>query len=301
MSSVVAPLVTPLPQGQIQSKAENEALVSSVDWKEPDHLAAAAQASSHLQACNPQSSLTTLYIGKDKVPFHIPSSVLRQKSPYFTKLLAEDTGHDGKVHSAEHMAFGDIDDFTMALFMHWLTTDGKLAGPHDFHSFGHYLGLYMLAQKFEIESLQNQVMDLVRDYYREQNMTAAPYRLEYIYTITHGPNHMRAFLVSTAAFRLLEEHSKSPAVTEPTPASSGNAFISESMREVLSKNAELSVDFANELVNLHRNGEHDARRGSDCHWHVHTHTQACPAEKTEPWQFDGPGDDKVGGSLCRNS
>lgn len=51
-------------------------------------------------------------------------------------------------------------------------------------------------------------MDLVRHYYREQNMTAPSYRLEYIYAYTHGANHMRTFLVSTAAFRAMEEQPK---------------------------------------------------------------------------------------------
>lgn len=33
---------------------------------------------------------------------------------------------------------------------------GKLHGPHDFHSLGHYLNLYAIANKLEIEGLQNQ-------------------------------------------------------------------------------------------------------------------------------------------------
>jgi hypothetical protein len=44
----------------------------------------------------------------------------------------------------------------MALFKHWLEHDHKLAGPHDFHSLQHYLSLYVLARKFEIEDLENQ-------------------------------------------------------------------------------------------------------------------------------------------------
>lgn len=33
---------------------------------------------------------------------------------------------------------------------------GNLHGPHDFHSLHHYLNLYMIARKLEIEGLQNQ-------------------------------------------------------------------------------------------------------------------------------------------------
>jgi hypothetical protein len=44
----------------------------------------------------------------------------------------------------------------MALFKQWLEHDHQLAGPHDFHSLQHYLSLYVLARKFEIEHLENQ-------------------------------------------------------------------------------------------------------------------------------------------------
>jgi hypothetical protein len=46
----------------------------------------------------------------------------------------------------------------MGLFQHWLMSGGKLHGPHDFHSFAHYLSLYVLAKKFQIETLENQGM-----------------------------------------------------------------------------------------------------------------------------------------------
>lgn len=41
-------------------------------------------------------------------------------------------------------------------FQQWIQTHGKLHGPHDFHSLQHYLSLYVLARKLEIEGLQNQ-------------------------------------------------------------------------------------------------------------------------------------------------
>lgn len=133
----------------MQAKAENESLVTPVDWTEPDHFKG-----------HQQSSVTEIRVGKDKKAFHVPASLLKEKSPFF---------RDAKI---ENTSFDDLDEFSMALFMHWLESDGKLFGPHDFHSLAHYLSLYVLAKKFRIESLENQVMDLVRQYYREQNMTS---------------------------------------------------------------------------------------------------------------------------------
>ena len=126
----------------MQAKAENEALITPVDWTEPDHM----------KANHPQSAVTEIRVGKDKKAFHVPASLLKEKSPYF---------RDGKVDQA---SFDDLDEFSMALFMHWLESDGKLYGPHDFHSLAHYLSLYVLAKKFQIEGLENQGMLMMACY-----------------------------------------------------------------------------------------------------------------------------------------
>ena len=137
----------PLPQGPMQTKAENASLTSPVDWKEPDQL----------QATDPHSAMTAIYVGKDKKPFHIHTSTLVEKSPYFKKMLAEDASHAGsKSTTVEQTTFPDCDEFGTALFMHWIMDHGHLNGPHDFHSLAHYLSLYVLARKFGIEDLENQ-------------------------------------------------------------------------------------------------------------------------------------------------
>jgi hypothetical protein len=134
-------------------------------------------------------------------------------------------------------------------------------------------------------------MDLVRHYYAEQNMTAPAYRLEYTYHYTQGPNHMRHFLVSTAAFRCLEEAphpdlaAANPMLHKTFYAPGSN--VSDSIKAVLAKNPEMAIDFIEELVRLKRNGELDARHGPDCNWHAHEHTAKCKAERREPWQTDG--------------
>jgi hypothetical protein len=69
----------------------------------------------------------------------------------------------------------------------------------------HHICLHALAERFQIEKLKNSVTDLVRFYYRAANMTAPPYRLEYVYRQTPDPNRMRRFLVSTVAYRLICE------------------------------------------------------------------------------------------------
>lgn len=96
-------------------------------------------------------------------------------------------------------------------------------------------------------------MDLTRTYYRTEDMTAPAFRLEYIYSVTHEPNALRAFLLQTAAFRALCEK----------PDDSGR-LISDSVRGVLSKNNEMAVDFAEALIEESKNDLADPRHGPNC-------------------------------------
>lgn len=102
--------------------------------------------------------LVDLYAGRSHRQFTFPVHRLLEASPYFTKLLAENEGHDGSQGVPEQETYEDVDEFVMALFHRWLEDGGRLAGPSDFHSTQHYLGLYILARKFGIEKLENQGM-----------------------------------------------------------------------------------------------------------------------------------------------
>ena len=140
-------------------------------------------------------------------------------------------------------------------------------------------------------------MDTVRHYYAEQNMTAPAYRLEYIYTYTHSPNHMRSFLVSTAAFRCLEE-TPNPDLAAANPMLHKTFYapgsnVSESVKGVLAKNPEMAIDFIEALIEAKKDGEKDVRHGADCNWHVHDSTPKCKVQRQEVWQSDGPADEKV--------
>lgn len=117
------------------------------------------------------------------------------------------------------------------------------------------------------------VMDLVRAYYRHQSMTAPAFRLEYIYTMTKLPNPMRNFLVQTAAFRALCESPPAPGV-----------YLSESIKGVVSKSADLAVDLPEALIKLSRNDIADPRKGDNCKWHEHSDGKFCKPTIAEPYE-----------------
>lgn len=118
-------------------------------------------------------------------------------------------------------------------------------------------------------------MDVVRAYYRQNNMTAPSYRVEYIYTCTGVPNHMRNFLITTAAYRCLCE----------TPIAPG-VHVSDSMKTLLAKGGDMPVDFAEALIKLNKNGIVDVRRGSNCTFHEHSDGRFCRTATPEPWAME---------------
>jgi hypothetical protein len=138
----------------------------------------------------------------------------------------------------------------------------------------------LLRFKARLETDFTTVMDLTRDYYRVEKMTAPAFRLEYIYTYTHHPNAMRSFLIQTAAYRALCEQQ-----TE------SDGLISDSIRDVLSKNNEMALDFAEAAIGLAKNNLADPRRGPACEWHSHEHSPVCVPVLAEAWQSDGASDD----------
>ncbi|KAK1068975.1 hypothetical protein LTR74_005238 [Friedmanniomyces endolithicus] len=212
-----------------------------------------------------RTDTTTLYAGKDHKAVTLETKVLMAKSPYFKKLLSETPEPQ-----AEQTTFEDADETALAMFAAWV--HGKqLHGPSDFHSTGHYLGLYVLALRFESEELANQVIDLIRAYYAAGDLTAPPFRLQYMYTFAPTPNPLRKFLVATAAWRTLY-------------GGEADGGLSDSMKEVLGGDKTLAVDFMQELVVLGKDASKDPRKGSRCAWHLHEGTKKCVEDGAEPWE-----------------
>jgi len=95
----------------------------------------------------------TFLIGASRQPQQVSTHLLMAKSPYFARLFA------GKP-SADNLPYPDVDDFAFKIWQRWLNT-GKMGnltgtGAEDFHALTHFLGVYCLAVRWEMEALQNQ-------------------------------------------------------------------------------------------------------------------------------------------------
>jgi len=205
--------------------------------------------------------MTTLLAGQTGKTFAVHTDLLCQRSAYFREKLSNEKALD-------IISYPELDEFAFALFVRWVY-GAMLSGPNDFHSMQHYVALYVLAEKFRIERLKNSVVDLVRHYYRISNMTAPPYRLDYVYGHTTGANKMRTFLASTVAYRMMRE-----------------ANVSDAMRHVIHKGGNLATDLMETVIKFHKDGLTDAREGGDCIWHDHLETPVCKTMAAEASDAD---------------
>lgn len=130
----------------------------------------------------------------------------------------------------------------------------------------------LLYWRKEKDSHNPTAIDLVRVYYRNNNLTAPTFRLEYIYTFTEFPNPMRNFLTDSAAFR---------ALCGDAPAK--GVYLSDSMKTLIKKGGEFPVDLSNALIRLSNDQFPDPRKGSNCDWHEHSDGNKCAAEDMEPY------------------
>jgi hypothetical protein len=90
-----------------------------------------------------------LHAGVTHKPFTVPNYLLTSKVPFFNKLLSATPSA-----TPEQLTFDDVDEFAFALFVRWLY-GGRLQGPTNFHSVQHYLCLYVMGQRWEVEALCN--------------------------------------------------------------------------------------------------------------------------------------------------
>ncbi|KAK5117047.1 hypothetical protein LTR62_006768 [Meristemomyces frigidus] len=197
-------------------------------------------------------SQTVLYAGRSHKPTTFDTQLLKSKSPFFQKLLSETPEP-----LPEQTTFEDADEAAMALFGHWIAGK-KLGGPTDFHSCGHYLGLYMLSQKSGCEALAND----------------AAWRA--LYDNSDSNTHTG--------------HANGAGTEHDNNLSAPDHGLSDAMKEVLTKDTTMSLDFMQALIEFGRDGgsdgKSDPREGLKCTWHIHEMTKKCVEEGLQPWEKD---------------
>ncbi|KAF2812152.1 uncharacterized protein BDZ99DRAFT_568892 [Mytilinidion resinicola] len=134
----------------------------------------------------------------------------------------------------------------------------RLAAPDSFHALTHHLSLYILALRHDEPQLAAAAYAQIVDYYARTGHSASPFRLEYVYDHTEGPNKLRAYLAESAAARLVSCGGKSGNASRSSFVGMGGVqvvvgpevAVSKSMRDVVAKGGDLAVDLFAAVVKL---------------------------------------------------
>lgn len=127
----------------------------------------------------------------------------------------------------------DSDDLPFELLVGWLYSKA-LRYPEKEDDIGPLLDLYFLAERFEMEKLEEDVTETVRAFYHSHETYPALRRVQYVYANTEEDNVMREMMVSSVA-RYLTLADRMPPQWE----------------KALKKNGQMAVDIIRSIQQWH--------------------------------------------------
>lgn len=192
------------------------------------------------------SRIVDIYVGPENTHWPLHEKLLCYYSPFLaSKFYAKDAAPD---RPGQNKSFGlpDEDDYAFEMLVGWLYSR-RLQQPKEEKDIGPILELYLLSEKLEMEKLSNEVVEMVRLFYHDNDAYPGLRRVQYIYANTDEDNAMREMMVSSLARYL--------ALGDSIPAHWNNA---------LRKNGELAVDIIRAIQEWHLEGRTipDARDNS---------------------------------------
>ena len=156
------------------------------------------------------SSLVDIYVGQESTHWTLHERLLTYYSPFFSSIFyADDKKEEKKNRGNKSYGLPDEDDYPFELLVGWLYSK-SIRAPQTEKDIGPLLELYLLAEKFEMEKLGVDVVELVREFYHNTSTYPGLRRVQYIYSETDEDNEMREMMVSSIA-RQLTTSDKFPA------------------------------------------------------------------------------------------
>jgi hypothetical protein len=95
------------------------------------------------------------------------------------------------------------EDITFKTFVGWLYSSRTLPLPREEGDLGLQFDVYLLAEKLQIPALQADVLQVVREWYRDTDTYPGLRRVQYIYANTEEDSPMRTMLVNAVARMLV--------------------------------------------------------------------------------------------------
>lgn len=190
------------------------------------------------------SRIVDIYVGPENTHWPLHEKLLC----HYSSVLADKFYNEDTPARGNNKSFGlpEEEDCTFEMLVSWLYSR-RLDPPAEEKEIGPLLDLYLLSEKLEMEKLSNDIVEVVRQFYHEENAYPGLRRVQYIYSNTDEDNSMREMMVSSIARYL--------ALGDSIPAHWNKA---------LKNNGDLAVDIIRAIQEWHLEGKSvpDARDGS---------------------------------------
>ncbi|KAF2655706.1 hypothetical protein K491DRAFT_629636 [Lophiostoma macrostomum CBS 122681] len=144
-------------------------------------------------------SMVDIYVGTDNTHWVLHEKLLCHHSPYFRRIFYS------KTNSTKTYGLPDEEDLTFKTFVGWLYSS-SLPVPREEADLGNLFDLYLMGEKFQIPALIQDVLQVVREWYKYSESYPGLRRVQYIYANTEEGSPMRHMLVhSVARLMVLEK------------------------------------------------------------------------------------------------
>ncbi|KAF2463612.1 uncharacterized protein BDR25DRAFT_272762 [Lindgomyces ingoldianus] len=143
-------------------------------------------------------SMVDIYVGPDNTHWILHEKLLCHHSPFFRKTFYS------KTNSTKSFGLPDDEDAPFKTFVGWLYSS-SLPTPHEEADLGILFDLYLMAEKLQISALVQDVLQVVREWYKYSDTYPGLRRVQYIYANTEDGSPMRHMLVHSVARLLVLE------------------------------------------------------------------------------------------------
>ncbi|KAI5357993.1 putative BTB/POZ domain-containing protein [Septoria linicola] len=186
--------------------------------------------------------MVDIYVGSENTHWVLHEKLLCHRSRFFRNIFWN------QKNGRKNSVFGlpDEEDGPFKLFVGWLYSE-SVPAPKEEKDLSPLLDVYLMAEKWEIRRLLQEVMDAVRTFYNDTDSWPSLRRVQYIYSNTEDESPMRKLLVSCVARMLV--------TSEGVP---------QHWEHALQKNGQLAVDIIRCVQRWHVDPEKlpDVRRES---------------------------------------
>ncbi len=142
-------------------------------------------------------SIVDIYVGPESTHWPVHEKLLCYHSPFFASIFY-DKKANSRPGSSKSYGLPEDDDLPFELLVGWLYS-GAIKPPSEEKGVGPLLDLYLLADKFEMQKLADDVVNTVREFYHSTGSYPGLRRVQYIYSNTDDDNVMREMMVGSIA------------------------------------------------------------------------------------------------------